>query len=276
MPRPRGRKFELEELESYKNPLIRKRSLNVQAFVDVRLVAGVFQYFAGRGLGEPKYSTLLNLVIETFHDTLVRIGKIQPIESPSEALEILRTSGFSLEQLQDKKRNRGIQLSLIGEDMEEGFVRTDDPLPSFGGLLEKTDYCPKPSSPKAMAKWLMEETGLTPDELLAKHCEIQEQARRENAEPLSAEFKAAEKAKLQALVDASAWLETAKPMREFCRMTDCFLQLYQAEDGSVRCRSGHPASEQPNGLFGISFEAMEQRLKGEKEVEVDETDEQEG
>lgn len=125
MARKRGRQFDRDEIAEYANPLVRKPTLNVQAFTDARLVAGLHQFFAGRGLSEPKYSTLLGLVIETFHDVLVRQGKITPITSPHAAIALLREAGYSVEQLTDKARNRRSQLALLAEDMNANFCQDE-------------------------------------------------------------------------------------------------------------------------------------------------------
>ena len=120
--RTRGRAFSLDDIEDYKNPLIRKPTLNVQVFADARLIAGLHNYFASSGaIHEARYSTLLNLLIETVHDMLVRKGKIEPFTSPDAAIACLRQAGYSMEQLRDKTRNRRMQLALLAEDMTEGF-----------------------------------------------------------------------------------------------------------------------------------------------------------
>lgn len=238
----RGRTFTNADIEEYRNPLIRKPTLNVQVFIDARIIAGLYRYLAGSGAlnqADVKYSTVAGLSLEAFHDALARIGKLQPIESPHQAIEILRAAGFSLAQLEDKKKNRRIQLALLAEDITEGF--SADP------MVEQT------WTSEQAASWLMENEGLTPDELLQRVSEAQQKAAIAKIPP---EQREAVRAICEAAFNPSSIVEGLERLPTVCTL--CGTSQYQSEDGPI-CKNGHLNAP------GLSPEALLAKMRGETE-----------
>jgi hypothetical protein len=114
--------FKQEEIQEFADKDRRKPTINCQVFADARVLAGLQQYLGMFGLEtNGKYSALGNYVFEAFYLSLVRSGKIDPVESTHEALDILSRAGFSLAQLQDKTKNRRMQNALIADRLGDSL-----------------------------------------------------------------------------------------------------------------------------------------------------------
>lgn len=132
MARPRGRSYYQQqnglpttqagriwnEVEQDPAP----KSFNLQTYIDVRIIAGLHDYFVQHGLViEPKYSSLAEKALRIFHDFLVEQGQLEAFKSAHEAVEVLTEAGYSTSQFRDQRRNLRHNIQLQQESAISGL-----------------------------------------------------------------------------------------------------------------------------------------------------------
>lgn len=94
-----------------------RRSINVQVYTDLRLIADLDRFFHSQGLhSECKFSTLLNRALGVLHQSLIIHQKMESFTSTEDALSWLESRGYTLAQIKTPRGMRQITTQLVLED----------------------------------------------------------------------------------------------------------------------------------------------------------------
>jgi len=110
-------------------------AINAQAYVNVKLLAKIDYalYSMGREV-DGSMSALIVSALEFLSEILDRNGKGETIGELRECLDYLEERGYSMAQLRDKKRNRGVVRAFLEESVNEFNINLDAPRTGRNGV----------------------------------------------------------------------------------------------------------------------------------------------
>ncbi len=74
----------------------RPKSVSIETWADVRVVAALAEFFHSKDIQIGTKSRLVSLSLEAFHSALLSKGMVRDIESAEEAVQVLRRLGIDV------------------------------------------------------------------------------------------------------------------------------------------------------------------------------------